>query len=740
MTTIAERTDPVLDVVERTWGFSSLRPLQRQAIDAAIARRDSLLVVPTGAGKSLCYQAPALMLDGLTVVVSPLIALMKDQVDALTAVGVAAAALNSTTSPAAQRRIEQDIESGALRLLFVSPERLASGAMRSLLKRGVVSAFAIDEAHCISHWGHDFRPEYRQLSELRGLFPTASIHAFTATATARVRADVCSQLRLRDPLILLGDLDRPNLRYRVLARDNEMQQIEEVIRRHRDEAGIVYCMRRRDVDRIAGLLAERGLRVTPYHAGMSPESRRIAQEAFAAEHIDIVVATVAFGMGIDRSNVRFVVHAAMPKSIEHYQQEAGRAGRDGLAAECVLLHSPSDIVNWRRILEHGSDEQLDAAMKQLEAMNRFCIANACRHRALVEHFGGGWTLESCGACDVCLEERAVVDDSKTIVQKILSCVVRVGERFGVRHVAGVLRGERTKQVLSWNHDRLSTYGLLSEYRPEEIRAWIAQLIACGALRQEGHPHPILRLGPSARALLRGEAEVRLVFNGDGVSPEAADEWLGVDRMMFDALRVWRRAVADAKGVAPFVIFGDGTLREIAAVRPSTPERLRQIGGIGDLRMSEYGHALMEIVEEQCEARGLARDATAPSSGAPRHRNEKPSVGREYAQLLLLRGQSVEDVMQQAGRARSTVMLDLCDLIETGRHRADLRRWASQDEEAAIRIAVRDNGHDRLRPIKEIVGDAISYDQIHVVVATIRAEEARFDRTQQSAGAKAAVSW
>src|SRR5947209_187603 len=395
MSSTAETIDPVLDVVARTWGFTSLLPLQRQAIDAVLAGRDSLLVVPTGGGKSLCFQAPALLLDGLTVVVSPLIALMKDQVDALVTSGVAAAALNSMTPAGEQRAIKRRAADGSLRLLFVSPERLATASLRALLRAVRVRVFAIDEAHCISHWGHDFRPEYRRLRELRGLFPEASIHGFTATATEQVRADICSELRLRDPLVLVGDLDRPNLVYRVVSRGDEVLQVEDVIRRHPGEAGIVYCIRRKDVDSMAAALASRGHRVTRYHAGMTPEERHESQEAFASERADIIVATVAFGMGIDRSNVRFVVHAGMPKSIEHYQQEAGRAGRDGLVSECVLLHDPGDAMTWTRILKQSvsDDRQLAVAIGQLEQMNGFCMSGVCRHRALVEHFGGVWNAE-----------------------------------------------------------------------------------------------------------------------------------------------------------------------------------------------------------------------------------------------------------------------------------------------------------------------------------------------------------
>jgi ATP-dependent DNA helicase RecQ len=727
MSSIAEIADPVQDVIERTWGFTSLLPLQRQAIDAVLAGRDSLLVVPTGGGKSLCFQAPALLLDGLTVVVSPLIALMKDQVDALVTSGVAAAALNSMTPGEEQRAIERRAVDGSLRLLFVSPERLATTSFRALLRAAGVRVFAVDEAHCISHWGHDFRPEYRQLRELRELFPGASIHAFTATATEQVRSDICSELRLREPLVLVGDLDRPNLRYRVVPRTDEVVQVEEVIRRHPGEAGIVYCIRRKDVDLMAAALAARGYRVKSYHAGMTPEDRHEAQEAFASERADVIVATVAFGMGIDRSNVRFVVHAGMPKSLEHYQQEAGRAGRDGLVSECVLLHDAGDAMTWTRILEQSISDhrQLAVAIGQLEQMNGFCMVGICRHRALAEHFGGTWNAERCDACDLCLGELETVADSTTIAQKILSCVVRTGQTFGAAHVASVLRGEHSARVRERQHDTLSTFGLLGEHGSDEVRGWIAQLVARGALVQEGHPRPFLRLGPAARAILRGESEVRLVQTGSTSVRDGAEEWAGVDRDLFEALRMWRRDAAAARNVAPFVILGDGTLRDLAAIRPSSLERLRVISGIGDVRLRDHGEELLRVIDRHCTAGDLGRDvAIAPRPPRERPRTSRPTAAKTEAIRLLQQGEPIEAVMERTGRARSTVMGDLSEIIEDGRYQPSLRPWMTEETEDLIRRAVAEAGIDRLKPIREIVGEAISYDQIRIVVAAIRAAGSR----------------
>ena len=482
-------------------------------MNAALAGRDSLVVMPTGGGKSLCYQAPALLKESVTVVVSPLISLMKDQVDGLIACGVPAAMMNSSQSSIEHRAIERDLLDGRIKLLFVSPERLALSGFRALLQRAGAKTFAVDEAHCISHWGHDFRPEYRQLATLREQFPDCSIHAYTATATRQVRRDIVDQLALRDPLLLVGDFDRANLTYRILPRRDESKQILEVLERHKDESGIIYCIRRRDVDALAEQLRKKNFSVRAYHAGMSAEARR---EAHAKEQCDVVVATVAFGMGIDRSNVRFVLHTAMPKSIEHYQQETGRAGRDGLEAECVLLYSASDTFLWKSMIdkpnENGEKPDPDwvaSATRHVIDLDRYCSGTVCRHRALVEYFGQAFDKESCNACDICLGETEDVADALTIAQKILSCVYRLNQSWGVGHVISVLRGERTEKIRDRGHESLSTHGILKDSSRNEIRDWIWQLIGQGYLTQTDDQYPILHLTSSARVVLRGDAVVRL---------------------------------------------------------------------------------------------------------------------------------------------------------------------------------------------------------------------------------------
>ena len=591
----------VLDVLRRTWGYDSLRPLQERAIDAVLGRRDSLVVMPTGGGKSLCYQLPPLLTGELTVVVSPLISLMKDQVDTLRELGVEAHHVNSTTSEAEKRDLVKMARANQLRLLFVSPERLAMDRFQEFLSSLEVRTFAIDEAHCISHWGHDFRPEYRQIGELRDRFPNANFHAYTATATAAVRRDIAGQLRLQDPEVLVGNFDRANLSYRVLPRLDAMKQTLETIERHAGEAGIVYCIRKKDVDETTAALRKRGIDARPYHAGLSNAERAETQEAFASEECNIVVATVAFGMGIDRSNIRFVLHTGLPKSIEHYQQETGRAGRDGLEADCVLLYSAADALLWRSIVEksEAEPEYVRVSLHHIEEMDRYARGATCRHRALVSYFGQDFTTPNCNACDLCLGDVEEVADARVIAQKILSCVVRTEQRFGAGHVISVLRGENTDRVRTLGHDRLSTYGLLKEYPQTELRDWIYQLIGQGVLAQDGDKYPVLRLTESSRGVLRGEADVRLVQiarkERRRKSKASVESWEGVDSALFESLRKFRRELASARGVPPYVILGDRSLREIARLRPQTLAELRDVYGIGYKKLVEFGEMILAVI-------------------------------------------------------------------------------------------------------------------------------------------------
>jgi ATP-dependent DNA helicase RecQ len=601
------------DVMARHWGYHEFRPLQREAMEAVLIGRDSVVVLPTGGGKSLCFQAPALIRPGLAVVVSPLISLMKDQVDTLVGNGVPAALFNSSLGADDKAAVLAGVRNRRYRLLYVSPERLVSEggeSFVSMLASAGVSFVAVDEAHCISHWGHDFRPEYRQLARLRDRLPGVSVHAFTATATARVRHDIATQLSLQQPLEYVGSFDRPNLVYRVLPRAGLKHQLGEVLVRHRGEAGIIYCTSRREVDALAHWLSESGTRALPYHAGMTDGERGRNQDAFLNERVDIIVATVAFGMGIDRSDVRFVVHAGAPRSVEHYQQEAGRAGRDGLEAECLLVYSAADFLKWRLMLERNG-ELTDANTGLLRQMERYATAVGCRHRHLSAYFGESSAAAECGACDFCLGELETAADSVVIARKILSCVVRVGQRFGTAHVVSVLRGHRSEQVVARKHDVLSTFGLLADASIAELRGYVDQLIGLGLLRQVDEAYPVLEVTSSGIALLRNEQAVpglalarQRTPRRDARQPASrveAESWQGVDRHLFERLRAVRLEVARSRGVPPYVIFHDATLRDMARLRPTSVHALLTVRGVGARKAEDLGETFLAAIRAHLSA-------------------------------------------------------------------------------------------------------------------------------------------
>jgi len=597
-------------ILEKYWGYSSFRPLQREAMDAVLAGRDSLLVLPTGGGKSLCFQAPAIARDGLAIVVSPLISLMRDQVDTLVGNGVAAACYNSSMPSERKSEVSRGVRDGMYRLLYVAPERLVGDGgdgFLSMLESKPVSFVAIDEAHCISQWGHDFRPEYRQLARLRERWPSVSLHAYTATATARVRKDIIAQLGLRDAAEMVGSFDRPNLVYRVLARSTLKAQVLEVLERHRGQAGIIYCTSRKEVDNLSQWLNDTGWRARPYHAGLADEERHRNQDAFLNEEVDLVVATVAFGMGIDRSDVRFVVHAGAPQSLEHYQQESGRAGRDGLEAECVLIASGADFLKWRVMLEKNG-EMSEARRGLLRDIERYAASVGCRHKRLVGYFGEAFTKDDCGACDYCLGELETITDPVTVARKILSCVARVGQRFGAAHVANVLRGSDSDQVRSRRHHELSVFGLMKDATIDEMRGYIDQLLAHGLLQQGGDEYPILQLTAAGLALLKDAGADPSLSLARQKRPDKnrlpkrarveTESWEGVDRDLFERLRAMRLQVARTRGVPPYVIFHDTTLREIARLKPTTMDALRHVYGVGARKADDLGERVLLEVQGQ----------------------------------------------------------------------------------------------------------------------------------------------
>jgi ATP-dependent DNA helicase RecQ len=581
------------------FGYSAFRPPQEDIVTTLIEGHDAFVLMPTGGGKSLCYQIPALHRAGVAIVVSPLISLMKDQVDALVAFGVSAAFYNSSLGAKAARAVLAKLHAGELDLLYVAPERLLSNGFLDRLKELPVALFAIDEAHCVSQWGHDFRPEYVQLGQLRRLFPGVPMIALTATADPQTRADILVRLDLRQARCFVAGFDRPNIRYSVIEKHKPFPQLSTFLDDRPGQAGIVYALSRKRVEELAARLAAAGWKAAPYHAGMADAERERVQEAFLRDDLQMVVATVAFGMGIDKSNVRFVVHYDLPKNIESYYQETGRAGRDGLAAEALLLFGYGDIAISRGLIEKGGNpEQKRIELHKLQAMVAFAEAQSCRRRVLLGYFGERLG-DDCGNCDVCLNppERY---DATIDAQKALSCVFRTGQRFGIGHVVDVLRGARSERIFELGHDRLSTYGIGSSQSAEAWTGLIRQLIHHGYLTQDVARYSVLTLTEAARPLLRGEerlelARPRLRVKVQPKKGRAKHGDFDYDEVLFERLRVVRKRLADAEGVPPFVIFGDATLAEMAAVLPTDQTALLAVNGVGKHKLRRFGGEFLDEI-------------------------------------------------------------------------------------------------------------------------------------------------
>ena len=742
-------SDRLLAALREYWGYNEFRPLQLEAMQAVLEGRDSVVVLPTGGGKSLCYQVPAVVMDGLAVIVSPLISLMKDQVDALRECGIPAAAINSTLSPAEKGEIAASIRSGHLKLLYVAPERLCTERMLDFLATVPVSMIAIDEAHCISAWGHDFRPEFRLLGQLRTRFPGVGVHAYTATATEAVREDISAQLHQRDAVTLVGSFDRPNLSYFVERKTDLARQLRDVLGRRKGESGIIYAFSRKEVDSLAAELRAEGFRAAPYHAGLSDTERQRHQDAFVKDKVDVIVATVAFGMGIDKPDVRFVLHTHAPQSLEHYQQETGRAGRDGLPSECRMFYGPGDFVTWTRMKKDLSSEARLQFNTNLRAMETYCQTPACRHKALVEYFGQEYESTHCGACDACLDEVALHPDSLLLAQKVLSCVSRVRERFGADYVALVLTGSKDRRILDNGHHELSTWGLLNDHDKPVIRGWIEQLLGQGFLATEGE-YRVIKLTETGRALLKGDGQPRLAAvqgkSGTGRKSKSRDKessFTGVDMPLFERLRQLRREIADGRGIPPFAVFGDVTLRDLARVRPTTTDAFGTISGIGDFKTKMYGDQFLTAIATYCAEAGVTTNQLAAAAESPRAAGSRPSDSsvvqsetapssrstttssrpkpppiQAAADEHFAANRSVEDVARLLNRAPSTVSGYLATYLESSGATSPLP-WVDRGTFARVTETARNMPLDRLAPIYQALDGEVGYDDLRLCVACLR---------------------
>ena len=594
----AATADPLSETLRQVFGLHEFRPLQHEIIERLVGGEDAFVLMPTGGGKSLCYQLPALLRDGVALVVSPLISLMKDQVDALRANGVAAAFYNSALGSDEARQVLARLHAGELDLLYVAPERLMNPAFIDRLREIPLALIAVDEAHCVSQWGHDFRPEYAQLGGLRETFADVPLIALTATADPHTRADIVHVLGLGHARQFVSSFDRPNIRYTVLEKHRPMDQLQRFLQTRKDESGIVYALSRKRTEEIATQLELGGLQAAAYHAGLTPDRRQDVQEQFIRDDLKIVVATVAFGMGIDKPDVRFVVHYDLPKHIEGYYQETGRAGRDGLAAEALLLFGAQDVVTARRLIDGNENpEQRRIELHKLQAMIGLAESLTCRRRVLLGYFGEQLDTD-CGNCDVCLNPPATFDASVE-AQKALSCVYRVGERFGVKHVVDVLRGADTERIRSLGHDRLSTYGIGADLGDAEWASILRQLIHLGLLVQDVANYSVLKLTAAARPVLRGERTLTLarprLTEKRRKPAKAARNLEPADQELFEALRELRKRLADAQGVPPYVIFGDATLIQMSRDKPRTEDDMLEINGVGQVKLERYGAEFLDVI-------------------------------------------------------------------------------------------------------------------------------------------------
>lgn len=711
------------EILKHQFGYDSFRMHQQAAIEAVLAKEDVVVLMPTGGGKSLCYQIPALMCDGLTIVVSPLIALMKDQVDALKNVGIEAAFLNSTQTGAQQVEVFRDIRSGKLKLLYVAPERiLQSGDQFFEFIRSInVSLFAIDEAHCISSWGHDFRPEYGQLAKLKREFPHVPMIALTATADKLVRQDIVEKLGIPQAKVLVSSFNRPNIKYSVEPKRNSYARLLDYLEQRRDDSGIIYCLSRNSVEGIAEDLQSEGFSALPYHAGLDKESRDRNQEAFLNDEAKIIVATIAFGMGIDKSNVRFVVHMDLPKNIESYYQETGRAGRDGLPSEALLFFSIADVIKLKGFVEvEGDRDQSQVMLKKLDKMGDFGGLKTCRRRFLLSYFSEELE-EDCGNCDNCNTQFEKFDGT-IIAQKALSAVARTGQRFGLSYLVDFLRGSKSQKLWA-EHKRLKTYGVGADVSKENWFQYFKDLIAQGFLKQNEGTYPTIMITEKGWEVLRGNESVELFRITESetakASSAAAEVQLPYFKDLFDELKQKRMAIARAEGLPPYIVFSDVSLIEMATYLPQDKTEMLRISGVGDMKLQKYGREFLQAIKGYCESNGLSsRISYKTRERKRRQRTNRDTNGDDTFTISLKMfraGKSPSEIAEARGLALSTVERHLSRFIPTGE--VNLEELVPAHKVETIRKAIIElNAETAIGPVKEFLGDDYSYGEIRAVAA------------------------
>jgi ATP-dependent DNA helicase RecQ len=709
------------EALSQLFGYHEFRPLQEAIVQSALAGRDSLVVMPTGSGKSLCYQLPALMWDGLTVVVSPLISLMEDQVSQLRELGIPAAYLNSTLSQDEHWATSQAAQNGRLKLLYAAPETLLRPDTMRLLEASPVACLTIDEAHCISQWGHDFRPEYRQLAALRQRLPTAVCLALTATATPRVRQDILATLHIPQAQEFLASFDRENLFLTVQPKQDVSRQIIAFVEQHKEESGIIYCATRQQVEDVTKLLTRHGWQARPYHAGLPAHIRQQNQRAFIRDDVPIMVATIAFGMGINKPNVRFVLHVDLPQDLENYYQQIGRAGRDGLPADCLLLYSYGDVNTIRSFINRMPADQQKGATMRMQAMVQYAEGGVCRRRPLLAYFGETDIPATCTTCDVCQAPAQPQEELTIPAQKLLSCIVRTRQIFGITYIVDVLRGSRQQKILERGHDQLSTYGIGREWEATQWRQLATQLIQQEYIAQDLE-HGSLKLTEKGSELLRGQAQMW------GTSIAAAPRTAGYQSAplphnpaLFALLREKRKALADEANVPPYVIFPDRTLLEMATFYPHTAASFGQLSGVGRHKLEKYADLFLPLIQQFCAANGLEeRESVAvPVTPAPAPvRGIAKSERANTAEAMFRAGRSMADISAEIGVKSSTILGYLAEAAQAGRplppeHIRTLSALSAEEQERVL-TCFAELGDAALRPIFDALGEAVSFEELHIM--------------------------